>query len=243
MIKLHLHFQENFKRYLTSFFVLQFVLSLIFFRVSFGTNDDFEIRQILNGSRFQYPDYHIPWMNSALSYSMYRLYSWEFPIPWYEILLISGASLACIIFFRLTYPILILKKSIENIVFFIFFYVYFFLVNNSISFSNSTVLLSGSGVVVYSYLTDNSKTRQSGKYVLYLFSLFLITFSFLLKPVVAVGVIVFLLPTIIAKTSNVNWKSNLVFIFSTITTYFLLKLINELCIIRRWWSWRSLQFN
>ena len=63
---------NSFRIYLTFVFVV--FLSVFFFSPNFSSNDDTEVRNILDGTRYGKPDFHIWPMNSIFTYAMTKLY-------------------------------------------------------------------------------------------------------------------------------------------------------------------------
>jgi hypothetical protein len=185
------------KKKIYSIYFLVTVFSIIVFQMSFSSNDDNEVRAILDGTRFGRPDFHIPWISPLITYPISKLYEVAPQFYWYEIFLFA----LCIFSHLLILHILLKLPNQQNNVFqFILFlsvFVLQFKSLNSISYTNTSITVLGTSIALMITFLQIKQNLNLRNFFNFFFILALFLIGFALRPTTAVGVLVFLLPSII----------------------------------------------
>ena len=197
--------------------IILIFLALILFRPSFSTNDDVEVRSLLDGKRYGKPEYHIPYINSILTYLMSHLYTAWGTVYWYEIFLTLTSLMSCsILIYSFRASALKFEKTLYFPILFMISILMFKSIN-SMSYTNTAVLLTGTSVVLF-YRYEYCDLSNSKKRFLYLAWVYLtLLLGYLSRPTLCLTVLAFLAPSLllpIARKKLRGTKLTLLFVAS-----------------------------
>lgn len=221
------------------YFLVTF-FSIIVFQMSFSSNDDNEVRAILDGSRFGTPDYHIPWISPLITYPISILYK-NFPkFYWYEFFLFSF----CIVSHLLLLRILLKLSHYQTYVFQILLYMSIFLLQfkslNSISYTNTSITVLGTSIALMINFFQSRRQINLKNSAAFFFILFLFGIGFSLRPYTSVGVLIFLFPAVLyCFVSRFQVIQILVTAVSVVLIVWIVSLVDKLAYAQpEWEKWR-----
>ena len=197
-------------------FFIPVFFALIIFQPNFNTNDDVEIRAILNGDRFGIPDSHIPYMNSIITVPLKVAYSLFPNIFWYEslITILTMLCLAMIYYF--------VSRMLKNVEFsrkfplLAILAILIFKEVNSVSFTSTSILLAGTGLSLFVIAISTSKGNLTYKWALMCLAFIFLIAGYLFRNQGAAAALILFVPTIIYCAFKFRqWIVTL--IFSTLT--------------------------
>ena len=217
-------------------------LSLVFFYPTFSTNDDVEVRSLLNGVRYGTPDYHIPYINSILTYLISNLYTVWPTIYWYEIYLtLTSFGCCCILLHFLRPSYLTLEKSLYYPML-LMISILMFRTINSMSYTNSAILLTGTSVILF-YCFDSCVFSNFATRLLYLVcTYFTLILGFLTRPLVSLVVLAFLAPSLFLSIARKRLRrTKLLLLLTASATIVAFNYISLLAYREpAWYNWKRL---
>ena len=222
--------------------IILIFLSLVFFHPTFSTNDDVEVRSLLNGTRYGIPDNHIIYINSILTYLISKLYTVWPTLYWYEMYLsLTSFTCCCILLYFLKSSFLKLEKSLYFPMLFLISVLMFKSIN-SMSYTSSAILLTGTSVILF-YHFDSCEFSNSGRRLLYLVGVyFTLILGYLTRPVLSLVVLAFLVPSLFLLIARKRLRrTKLLFLFVASTTIGICKYISLIAYKEPGWrNWKNL---
>ena len=169
---------------------------MIIFQMSFSSNDDNEVRAILDGTRFGQPDFHIPWISPLITYPISNLYEIAPGFYWYEFFLYA----LCIISHLLVLQILIKISSQSSKVFQFLLFMSIFVLQfkslNSISYTNTSITVLGTSIALMLTFLQEKRRIHFRNFAMFFLIFILFGIGFALRPYTSIGVLLFLFPAI-----------------------------------------------
>lgn len=202
--------KNNYKIFSFSLFinVVFFILFNLFFYCRYHTVDDVFMEMIACGA-YDYPDYHLIYMNSLLGIVLsllYRLFSF---IPWFGIMHIVFALLS---FSTITYVFLNRGNKISILLIIFTIIIGSYEAYTKVQFTKSASYLAAAGycLIAYSFVSDNKKTNRIFGVVFLLLSFMTRTGMFLGCSAICAGMFVPMIIDYLRDYRNKDKLSNVV---------------------------------
>jgi hypothetical protein len=185
------------KKKIYSVYFLVTVFSIIIFQMSFSSNDDNEVRAILDGTRFGQPDFHIPWISPLITYPISKLYEFAPEFYWYEFFLYALCIISHLLVLRTLIKISSQSSKVFQFLLFMSIFVLQFKSLNSVSYTNTSITVLGASIALMITFLNRARGMNLRDIVGFLSILVLFGIGFALRPYTSVGVLIFLFPSIL----------------------------------------------
>jgi hypothetical protein len=206
MVDLDRNTRRNRRVFLTTIYLSTLFFSLLFFRITFSSNDDNEIRAILDGSRFGVNDFHIPWINSTFTFPISKLYGLFPSIYWYEAILLTLSIVSYSATFYLFSIVSIKWKSTNFFASTVLISALMFKSLNSLSFSNTSITLTATSILFLFMFSQHQVFIKVNSFVKSLIIFLFFSLGYIIRPEISLGIVVFLLPVIIFSLLNREYR-------------------------------------
>ena len=229
------------KKKIYSMYFLVTFFSIIVFQMSFSSNDDNEVRAILDGTRFGQPDFHIPWISPLITYPISNLYKLAPEFYWYEIFLFALCIVSHLLILHILLKLPIQQSNVFQFSLFLCIFILQFKSLNSISYTNTSITVLGTSIaLMITFLQEKRRINFRNLAVLF-FILSLFGIGFALRPYTSVGVIIFLFPAIFyCFISRFQILQISVAAFSMILIVWIITLVDKLTYAASGWEkWRN----
>jgi len=185
------------KKKIYSIYFLVTFFSIVVFQMSFSSNDDNEVRAILDGTRFGRPDFHIPWISPLITYPISKLYEFAPQFYWYEIFLFVLCIFSHLLILHILLKLPNKQSNVFQSILFLSIFVLQFKSLNSISYTNTSITVLGTSMALMISFLQGKRRINSRNLALFIFILALFGIGFALRPYTSVGVFIFLFPAIV----------------------------------------------